>query len=286
MAQSSLTIQHPSTKIKHIQICPDGQHILEMTPEGEFVCRLCSMVQTVSAELDRYGEASATKTDHYPCDSLMLVPMGSQHDMINPASRGLAMDLGIGSVVKDYAGKRCKPMLLNGYVTGQVVGKRSEVYEIEMFDLTLSCKDKKTGEPHCIFDLKERPKEKTWICPVCRKEREIVNVHRYLAPKARKSFTDDTIFRESKMAAHNLSVDMQLDPISRFQYGRCVDKAFSDWVNLSRKVLPLLAFFRMQLKVKGLGVKASQDMVDDYAELLEELRTMLVEPLGQFNELG
>jgi hypothetical protein len=291
MAQATVeTKRNSQPKGINRQICPNGQHSLVKTREGEYVCTRCATVPTdqpQEAEITEGMAQQATMDHHMPVDELKIQKMGMQHDMTSQAHKGLAMELGYGSTAKDYLGKRIKPQLQCGYVTGQVVGKGSQVYEVENFDLTLSCFDKKTKAHHIELNQLQNPLLngiKTIECSICKKESRIIDVYRYLVPKARKSFTDDTIYRDAKIAANDISTHLQLDIIARSQYGRQVEKVFSEWVGLSKEVLPVLALLRMKQRVQGLGLDVPTEILDRYPEILEKVRLLLVEPLMPSNE--
>jgi hypothetical protein len=275
-------------------ICPSGQHIIEKAGDGEYVCRICG---TTAGQINDGIYASfdagrlATAEDHFPTDPLKIVPNGSQHDMSSFSTKGTCMELN-DVQLKDCEGHRIKPQLSPfAYVTGQHVGKGSEVLERDQFDLTLSCKDEKTKKHHEIQNLYENPLLQgitKWECPRCNKDSKIIDVYKYRVPYAKKSFTDDTIYRNTKISANKLSLQYAFDVVTRMQYGREVEKVFRDWVSLSSNILPLLAMLNLRKRMNGYGRTSddtvSQEVLNAYVKKVENMRSMLVDVLSQFNE--
>lgn len=279
---------------KHHDICPPGQHIIEKAHDGEFVCRICG---TTAGQINDGTYVSydagrtATSEDHFPTDPLKIVPNGSQHDMSSLSTKGLCMELN-DLHARDVDGHRIKQQLSPfAYVTGQHVGKGSQVLERDQFDLTLSCKDVKMKKHHEVQNLFENPLLQgitKWECPRCNKESKIIDVYHYRVPYAKKSFTDDTIYRNTKISANKLSLQYEFDVVTRMQYGREVERAFRDWVNLSSGILPLYAVLNLRKKMNGYGRTSddsvSQEVAKAYMERLEDIRSMLTDVLSQFNE--
>jgi hypothetical protein len=290
---------HPRCSQGHV-ICPSGQHIIEKAEDGEYVCRICGTTASAIND-DIYvsfdAGRQATSEDHFPIDSLKIVPIGSQHDMSSMVTKGLCMELN-DLHQKDFEGHRIKPQLSEfAYVTGQLVGKGSQVLEREQFDLTLACKDKrKEGqkEPsknHEVTGLYENPLLNgvtKWECSKCDRESKIIDVSRYLVPYAKKSFTDDTIYRNTKISANKLSLKYEFDVVTRMQYGKEVERVFRDWVTISSNILPLLAVLSLRKRMNGYGRTnddtISQAVVNEYLKRLEHVRQILTDVLSQFNE--
>ncbi len=258
--------------------------------EEEVVCRSCATVQreqtanttsAISVEMQR----ALLSNNYHPVDELKILKIGSQHDMSTMATKGLAMELG-DIRAKDYTGKRCKPTLSFGYVTGQVVGKGSRVEEKDQWDITLECGHQHTLDQQpsigCMEcqDCKvkfERPKLGLRVFSIdCFTFKYLIDSHHYKAPVAVKDFTDDTIFRNAMIAANDIASKLQLDNVARRYYGQVFRQEYSKFVNLADELLALKAVKKTAIEYKGFGLQVSE-YNKKYNELIEAMRVFLFE---------
>ena len=271
-------------ELAEILFCPPGQHrLIRDIVNDTYVCSQCGVeAEEISRQgliyaSDDIGRMSSAD-DHQPEDPLKITN-GTQHDMSSPKNKGLCMELNDVYHVRDFNGGRVKEQLTFPYVTGQLVGKGSTIIEEDRWDVTFDCKF-----AHFVtLEYNPRDQGKTRMeCGKCHKEYKIRNVYHYKVPIAKKSFTDDTIYRNAKINANNLSTRFDMDPVQRRFYGQELNKIFSEWVSLSAPLLARLALLRMPVKYCGLSVDLSPDVLREYHTMLEKVKEKLVSPLEAY----
>jgi|GEM_PF-5804350 len=213
-----------------------NNYVAQFDPhEIEVVCASCGVVNNEETEIARSltneeQQRTAIASHSMPVNALLINELGSQHDMVSLSNRGLAMDLGRGSSARDYQRRRCKPLLADAYITGQVVGKGSKVI-IEK-DGTL---------------------------------------------KVKSDYHYDKMYRNAKIQAYQRATKLQLGPVEQRLLGKELDKTFCQWgIDLSPKLMAIMALMRMT-KYKGLSLKLSNEVIEEYLYVIEKVRAMVTE---------
>lgn len=245
--------------------------------DGEAVCNKCGVVNPdimteMDAEYKLAFDIEAMTTNHQIIDKSKIVPLGVQEDMISEASKGNAMQFHPTAYTKDYEGKSIKAFLVDPYNSGQLVGKGGKVVE-ELLDFGIcDCKHEIRSKKQLIVGQYMKCKKCHEFVKVLRIEKRLVHVHHKLS-------TDDLFYRNCKIELNDMCRLLRLDPLGRNYLGDEFDSDYQKFVNLLQRLIPRLSAMTLISDYKGLALKSSEILRQEYINAVEEMRKIVLNPL-------